>query len=543
MNAKGIVVGLVVLALVAGAAYFLRPPTATISRDLSKGFEAFKAIDFSSVERMAVKKGKEKDPSTLELKRSGDGWVLPTAWDYPADKKKVEELLDELKKVTDGRPSGRSRASHPKFKLDEEKGVALALFDKTDKKLGQIVLGGDAQSRTFSSGSFVRFEDEDDVWEVEASLRNKVISYPDKIEPKNFLEKVLWKLPEDHEAARVSLIRPSHNVLVEKRTIEVPVEKPPEAKNDETDTKDAAAGEGQIAEEKKDEKKPETKKEDEYWITSGTASFKADKSKEWDAKNILTRDLRIEDAAEKKDPKEYGLHEPHLKVAITHRKKDQKDAPEETTTILFGNEIKEDKEGTTKGETKAYYVMLDGPAGGGRIYTVSKWDYNLWNKEVKDFEKAPEPKPEEKKDEGKAEEKNADATAAPPSAEPVAAPPPPAPPPAPQASGPEKVAASHVLFAYKGASRAADTVTRTKEEARKEAEALLADLKTDLAKFPDLAKAKSDCPSKASGGDLGEFGRGVMAKPFEEAAFALKPGEVSGVVETEFGFHVIQRTK
>ena len=44
--------------------------------------------------------------------------------------------------------------------------------------------------------------------------------------------------------------------------------------------------------------------------------------------------------------------------------------------LLFGNAIKEDKEGAEKGETKAYYVMLEGEGGGGRIYTVSKWDFN-----------------------------------------------------------------------------------------------------------------------------------------------------------------------
>lgn len=59
--------------------------------------------------------------------------------------------------------------------------------------------------------------------------------------------------------------------------------------------------------------------------------------------------------------------------------------------------------------------------------------------------------------------------------------------------------------------------------------------------FEDLARDFSECPSGKEGGDLGEFGRGMMVPAFEKVAFALLPGEVSGPVRTQFGFHLIKR--
>lgn len=60
-------------------------------------------------------------------------------------------------------------------------------------------------------------------------------------------------------------------------------------------------------------------------------------------------------------------------------------------------------------------------------------------------------------------------------------------------------------------------------------------------KFANMAKEVSLCPSKKNGGDLGTFGRGKMVKEFETPAFALNKGQISGIVKTKFGYHVIKR--
>ena len=103
---------------------------------------------------------------------------------------------------------------------------------------------------------------------------------------------------------------------------------------------------------------------------------------------------------------------------------------------------------------------------------------------------------------------------------------------------PEERRASHILIkAEKSAS--ADE----KKAARAKADQLLAQLQKNPAQFAELAKKNSDDPGSATnGGDLDFFGRGAMVKPFEDAAFALKPGQISGVVESDFGFHIIQLT-
>jgi parvulin-like peptidyl-prolyl isomerase len=118
----------------------------------------------------------------------------------------------------------------------------------------------------------------------------------------------------------------------------------------------------------------------------------------------------------------------------------------------------------------------------------------------------------------------------------------PAPAPQPQPAAEQSISASHILIAYKGAMRAKPDVTRTKIQARQLATRIDARAKQGE-DFATLAKKYSDGPSGPRGGALGSFTRGRMVKPFSDAAFALKPGGVSGVVETPFGFHIIKRTQ
>ena len=100
----------------------------------------------------------------------------------------------------------------------------------------------------------------------------------------------------------------------------------------------------------------------------------------------------------------------------------------------------------------------------------------------------------------------------------------------------EQRQAAHILIAV--AKKASDA---DKQAAKAKAETVLQQVKQAPAKFAALAKQYSQDPgSAANGGDLGMFGRGAMVKPFEDSVFSLKVGEVSDLVQTDFGYHIIK---
>ena len=101
------------------------------------------------------------------------------------------------------------------------------------------------------------------------------------------------------------------------------------------------------------------------------------------------------------------------------------------------------------------------------------------------------------------------------------------------------VKARHILIAYEGSQSASKDVTRTKNQARKEAYRVLRLVRANGSDFAELARTYSDGPSKNRGGDLGFFRRGDMVEAFNDFVFS-KPIGTIGVVETDFGYHVIE---
>lgn len=109
----------------------------------------------------------------------------------------------------------------------------------------------------------------------------------------------------------------------------------------------------------------------------------------------------------------------------------------------------------------------------------------------------------------------------------------------------ETVRCRHLLVKHAGSRRPAswkeDPITRSKAQALAILGEHAAAISEGRVAFEDLCAKQSDCSSAARGGDLGHFRRGQMQKPFEDVAFKLGVGEVSGFVDTDSGVHIVQR--
>ncbi|XP_059647558.1 peptidyl-prolyl cis-trans isomerase Pin1-like [Cornus florida] len=113
-----------------------------------------------------------------------------------------------------------------------------------------------------------------------------------------------------------------------------------------------------------------------------------------------------------------------------------------------------------------------------------------------------------------------------------------------------QVRASHILIKHQDSRRKASwkdpegrvICNTTRDTAVTQLKALRDDIITGSVKFDDVASRYSDCSSAKRGGDLGSFSRGQMQKPFEEATYGLKVGEISDIVDTDSGVHIIMRT-
>ena len=106
---------------------------------------------------------------------------------------------------------------------------------------------------------------------------------------------------------------------------------------------------------------------------------------------------------------------------------------------------------------------------------------------------------------------------------------------------PTNISASHILIMHSESKDSRSSLSKT--EAKKEIDRIYDEINNKNSRFVDLATKHSDCSSSSYGGSLGEFGRGMMVKAFEDVAFALNVEEVSKPFESEFGYHIVKRDK
>ena len=105
--------------------------------------------------------------------------------------------------------------------------------------------------------------------------------------------------------------------------------------------------------------------------------------------------------------------------------------------------------------------------------------------------------------------------------------------------GKDKIKASHILVMHKGSKDSRSNIS--KDNAKKNIDTIYKSLVGGKTSFGDAAVKHSDCSSGEQGGSLGEFGKGMMVKSFEDVAFSLEINEISEPFESEFGYHIVKR--
>ncbi len=372
------------LVLVLGGVYFAsKGPWGKIQEEKTAGFKKFRDTDFSAAKRIEIGKGKG-DRVVLEKK---DGqWVVASAYGYKADPKVAADIIKSVSGIRNGEEVAELKESHKNFEVDDVRGSRISFFSGDGKPLGALVVGKTAQSRDLNKTLvFSRFGLDDETYRIASKVRSDAKLWS-KIENKNYLEKEIFKLESEEEVFELRLSRPGQDdLLVERKSEEVPVPVEEEA------SEDAEKAEKKEGEEKK---VPGTTTVEYFVATSGSKTQRVDTEKEWSAKSLVDkgRSLRIEDVSEPKDLAAYGLDKPQLKASYRYRVKGKADAPVKELSVLFGNAVKDEK-----GEDKEYFLTLTGQGNAGRIYTVSKWTYEGWDKKFEDF--LPDPK-EKKPEEG-----------------------------------------------------------------------------------------------------------------------------------------------
>jgi parvulin-like peptidyl-prolyl isomerase len=465
-------------------------------------------IAFIDVSKGDAKVALSKKAVPEGSKAQVEEWTVSSAWDYPADTQKVRDLVDKVRTLKLGQYRGDNEKMLGDYGLDGKERTTVEFKDAKGIVIASVILGKanfsmldfqalqSGKKTPDTSTTYVMLPGTTTVHEVPGS-------HSVSAERTAWLDLKVLDIKRDDIAA----------VQIQRGT-------------------DAFAFFRGVNEPGPGEKPPEKGAKPQYeWFLQKGRQAKETAADEAKVRAVLDRlsKLDADDVAEQMklpageqtpspaDLAKYGFDEQATMIAI-YTQGAQEPQPSLDQLIQIGKPKDKDEcyvhfpQKRSQMETMIS-ALADNPDQYVEripVFRISKYEYDALNKEAKDFEKPPE-KPADNSE-----------------------------PPKDKIPG-EKVQASHILIAYKGAEGGA--VDRTKEEAQKLAELVLKKAQEPGADFSAIAGEFSDCPSKSKGGDLGEFGKGEMDKAFEDTAFALKPGEMSGIVETKFGFHIIKRTK